>query len=102
MRIERPLFAKITANRVNFGNVLDVNLAGSHRPGISRAPQLVPQPQLANRLLPSNFFYLYGTVSTFSFSHRKEKQYFDPTHSRLLTISILSLEVANSHKRHQK
>jgi len=49
VRIERPLFAKITANRVNFGNVLDVNLAGSHRPGISRAPQLVPQPQLANR-----------------------------------------------------
>ncbi|XP_063685099.1 uncharacterized protein LOC134819218 [Bolinopsis microptera] len=44
VRIERPLFAKITANRVNFGNVL-VNLAGSHRPGISQAPQ----PQLANR-----------------------------------------------------
>ena len=47
MRIERPLFAKITANRVNFGNVLDVNLAGSHRPGISQAPQ----PQLANRYI---------------------------------------------------
>ncbi|KAL5266969.1 hypothetical protein ACHWQZ_G004123 [Mnemiopsis leidyi] len=45
VRIERPLFAKITANRVNFGNVLDVNLAGSHRPGISQAPQ----HQLADR-----------------------------------------------------
>ena len=34
VRIERPLFAKITANRVNFGVVMDVDAAGTHRTGM--------------------------------------------------------------------